>query len=83
MKAIVVTFVRISDVKLPIEQPLAVPISVNLQAVVILDAHKTNPADKSKSCKESAPPFWTWFIENPRPQSSKSFLSLADLIFAP
>jgi hypothetical protein len=63
----IVIFVQTSDVKLSTGQPLAVPISGNLRAAVILDADNTNPADKSNTHNESVPPFWTWFIENPRP----------------
>ena len=77
MKAIVVIFARTSDVKPPMGQPLAVPISGNSQAVVILGADKTNRPDKSTTHNESVPPFWTWFIENPRPNSSKSLRGLA------
>jgi hypothetical protein len=62
MKAIVVIFE-----KLPAGEPLAVLSSGNSEAVVILDPDKTNRADKSTTCNESTPPFWTWFIENPRP----------------
>jgi hypothetical protein len=82
MKAIVVIFVRTSDVKLPTGHPLAVEISGSSQGVVILGADKTDRADESTTHNESVPPFWTWFIENPRPHSSRSFGGLADLIFA-
>jgi len=51
MKAIVVIFVRTYDVRLS----------------AVLSADKTNRADKSIIHRESVPPFWTWFIENPRP----------------
>jgi hypothetical protein len=78
MKAIVVIFE-----KLLAGEPLAVPTSGNSQAGVILDRDKTNRVDKwTPNHNESVPPFWTWFIENPRPHSSKSSHSLADLTFA-
>jgi hypothetical protein len=67
MKAIVVIFVRTRDVKLPAGQSLAISISASLQGVAVVGADKTNRADKSTIHNESAPPFWTWFIENPRP----------------
>ena len=61
MKAIVLIFVRTRDVKLPAGQSLAISISASLQGVAVVGA------DKSTIHDESAPPFWTWFIENPRP----------------
>jgi hypothetical protein len=67
MKAIVVILVRTRDVKLPAGQSLAISISASLHAVAAVDADKTNRADKSTIHNESAAPFWTWFIENPRP----------------
>jgi hypothetical protein len=83
MKAIVVIFVQTHDLKLPAGEPLAVLISGNSEAVSILGTDKTNRVDKASiNQDESVPPFWTWFIENPRPHSSRSFRSLADLIFA-
>jgi hypothetical protein len=82
MKAIVCIFVRTHDLKLAAGEPLAVEISANLQPVAVSDADKTNRVDESTIHSESVPPFWTWFIENPRPRSSRSCRSLADLIFA-
>jgi hypothetical protein len=73
MKAIVVIIVRMPDVKLPAEQSLAISISASLQGVAVVGA------DKSTTHNESASPFWTWFIENPRPHSSRSLRNLADL----
>jgi hypothetical protein len=67
MKAIVVIFFRASDVKPPAGQPLAILMSESLQWVAVLGADKTNRVDKSTVRNESVPPFWTWFIENPRP----------------
>jgi hypothetical protein len=82
MKAIAVIFVRTRDVKLPAGQPTVVPISEGSQGVAVLGGNKTNRADKSTIHNDSVPPFWTWFIENPRPHSSRSFRSLADLTSA-
>ena len=67
MKAIVVIIVRTPDVKLPAEQSLAISISASLQGVAVVGADKANGADKSTIQNGSAAPFWTWFIENPRP----------------
>jgi hypothetical protein len=61
MKAIVVIFVRTRDVKLSAGQSLAISISASLQGAAVVGA------DKSTIHNESATPFWTWFIENPRP----------------
>ena len=84
MKAIVVRVVRTRDVKLPTGDPRPVMINGNSQAVVISRADKTNRADKpSPNHNEWVPPFWTWFIENPRPRSSRSSRSLADSTFGP
>jgi hypothetical protein len=44
---------------------------------------ETYRADKPNIDKNSAQPFWTWFIENPRPQSSASLRYPTDLIFVP
>jgi len=67
MKAIVVILVRTRDVKLPAGQSLAVSINASLQRVGVAGADKTNQVDKSTIHNGSAAPFWTWFIENPRP----------------
>jgi hypothetical protein len=84
MKAIVAIFVRTRDVELlPAGQPSAAPISEGSHGTAVFGAHKTNRADKSTpNHDESVPAFWTWFIENPRPHSSKSSRSLANLTFA-
>jgi hypothetical protein len=60
MKAIVV-------VKLAAEQPLVIWIGESSKGVALAGADKTNRVDESTTHNESAPPFWTWFIENPRP----------------
>jgi hypothetical protein len=70
MKEIVVIFVQARDVNLPAGQPPGG------------GAGKTDDANESIVDNHSAPPFWTWFIENPRPGSSTSFSSLADLTLA-
>ncbi|HKS03959.1 MAG TPA: hypothetical protein VJR49_01270 [Chthoniobacterales bacterium] len=67
MKDIVVVLAQRKD--LPAKQPRV--------------AVETYGADKSNIDNNSAQPFWTWFIENPRPQPSKSLHSPAELIFKP
>jgi hypothetical protein len=68
MKEIVVIFVQAQDVNLPAgESP---------------SAAKTDHAAESIVDNDSAPPFWTWFIENPRPRFSTSIGSLAGLNLA-
>jgi hypothetical protein len=67
MKATVVIFVRARDVKLPAGQSLAISISKSSQRIAVVDADKTNRTDKSTIHNGSSAPFWTWFIENPRP----------------
>jgi hypothetical protein len=67
MKAIVVIFVRTRDLKLPAERPLAASINESSQEVAVLGTDKTSGPDKSTIHDESVLPFWTWFIENPRP----------------
>jgi hypothetical protein len=68
MKEIVVIFVKTRE--------------VHLSEGRLPDDDKTNRTDKSTIDNESAPPFWTWFIENPRPRSSRYFSSLAGLTLA-
>jgi hypothetical protein len=68
MKDIVVIFVKTRE--------------VHLSTGGLQNDDKTNRADKSTIDNESAPPFWTWFIENPRPRSSKYLSSLAALTLA-
>jgi hypothetical protein len=82
MKAIVVMFVQTRNVNRAAGQPLAAPINQRSQEVAVLDAAKTSGVDKSTIHNEAMPPFWTWFIENPRPDSSRSVRRLAVLTFA-
>jgi hypothetical protein len=78
MKAIVVILVRTYDVKLLARQPFAVSISGSFQGVAVSGADKKHRADKRTIRNEPVPPFWTWFIENPRPVS-RSFGGLVEL----
>jgi hypothetical protein len=83
MKAIMVVFVRTRDAEAPTGQPLALPIGGNLRDVAALTSDKTNRADKSTIHNKSVPPpFWTWFVENPRPFVSRRLRSLANLILS-
>jgi hypothetical protein len=73
MQKTVIILVQARDMDLPLGQPLVITIDGSLQDVVVAGADKTNRADKSTIHNESSLPFWTWFIENPRP-------TLADLL---
>jgi hypothetical protein len=68
MKDIVVIFVHAPEVRLPHRRPEG--------------DGKTSRAEKSSINNEFALPFWTWFIENPRPKPSSSFSSLVSLTLA-
>jgi hypothetical protein len=67
MQKTVIVSVQVSDVDLPPGQPLVITIDGNLQDVAVSRPSKTHRADKSTIHDESAPAFWTWFVENPRP----------------
>ena len=67
MQKTVIILVQARDVDLPARQPLVITIDGSLQDVALAGASKTHRADKSTIHNESAPAFWTWFVENPRP----------------
>ena len=67
MQKTVIILVQARDVDLPRGQPLVITIDGTFQDVVLAGAEKRNRADKSSIGNESAPLFWTWFVENPRP----------------
>jgi hypothetical protein len=67
MQKTVIVSVQVRDVDLPPGQPLVITIDGNLQDVAVSGPSKTHRADKSTIHDESAPAFWTWFVENPRP----------------
>jgi hypothetical protein len=67
MKAIEVVLIRTRHAKPPAEGPIVISIRENSEGVAVLLADKTNAARKSNIHNDSMPPFWTWFIENPRP----------------
>ena len=59
----IVIWVETCDVDLAARQPLVITINERFQNVA--RAGETNGTAKSN---EMASPFWTWFIENPRPR---------------
>jgi len=67
MQKTVIILVQARDVDLLGGQPLVITIDGNLQNVALAGPSKTHRADKSTIYNESAPAFWTWFVENPRP----------------
>jgi hypothetical protein len=67
MHKTVIILVQARDVDLPLGQPLVIRIDGSLQDVAVAGADKIDHADKSTIHNESASPFWTWFVENPRP----------------
>ena len=67
MQKTVIILVQARDVDLPAGQPLVITIDGSLQDVALAGPSKTQRADKSTIHNESAPAFWTWFVENPRP----------------
>jgi hypothetical protein len=67
MQKTVIVSVQVRDVDPPPGQPLVITIDGNLQDIAVSDPSKTHRADKSTIHDESAPAFWTWFVENPRP----------------
>jgi hypothetical protein len=60
--------VQTRDVDLAAREPLVITIKERFQDVV--PAGETNGAAGSN---EVASPFWTWFIENPRPTARGQF----------
>jgi hypothetical protein len=67
MQKTVIILVQARDVDLLPRQPLVITIDDSLQDIAVSDPSKTHRADKSTIHDESAPAFWTWFVENPRP----------------
>jgi hypothetical protein len=67
MQKTVIILVQTRDVDLLLGQPLVITIDGSLQDTDLADASNTQRADKSAVHNEAAPPFWTWFVENPRP----------------
>jgi hypothetical protein len=73
MQKTVIILVQGRDADLPPGQPLVSTIDGNLQDVALAGPSKTHRADESTIHNESAPAFWTWFVENPRPIVQISF----------
>jgi hypothetical protein len=67
MQTIVIS-VQTRDVDLAAREPLVITISESVRG--LSRARKTNGAGASN---EVASPFWTWFIENPRPSARGRF----------
>jgi hypothetical protein len=67
MQKTVIILVQARDLDLPPGLPLVITIDGGLQNVAVAGTDKTNHADQSTTRHESVPPFWTWFVENPRP----------------
>ena len=73
MQKTVIILVQARDLDLLPGQPLVITIDGNLQDVAGAGASKTQRADESAIHNETAPAFWTWFVENPRPIVQVSF----------
>lgn len=67
MQKTVIVLVQARDLDLPPGEPLVITIDDSLPDVGVAGADKTNHTDNSGIHHESAPAFWTWFVENPRP----------------
>ena len=67
MKAIVVISVQAHDVEVRAGQSLAISTNESSHGVPVIGTEQANRAGNSTIHNESVPPFWTWFIENPRP----------------
>jgi hypothetical protein len=65
MQKTVIILVQARDMDLLPGQPLVIPID-GMQDVALAGASKTQRSNKS-AIHETAPAFWTWFVENPRP----------------
>jgi hypothetical protein len=69
MRTIVIS-VQTPDVDLAAREPLVITINEHFQEVAVARAGETNGTAGSN---EVASPFWTWFIENPRPTARGQF----------
>jgi hypothetical protein len=67
MQKTVIILVQAQDVNLLPGQPLVIITDSSLRDLALAASSKTNSTDKSTIHNESAPAFWTWFVENPRP----------------
>jgi hypothetical protein len=63
----IVIFVQTRNVDLAAEEPLVITTHENFQDVAVASSGEISGADGSRIDNEVASPFWTWFIENPRP----------------
>ena len=62
----IVILVQARDGDLPLGRPLIIITDGSVQDVALAVAEKKKHVDESTIHHES-PPFWTWFVENPRP----------------
>jgi hypothetical protein len=69
----IVIYVQTRHVDSALREPLVITIDQRFHDVAIAGQDKTNHADKSRMHNESAPAFWAWFVENPRPLFEASF----------
>jgi hypothetical protein len=59
--------ILVQNVDLLRGQPLIITIDGTSKDVALAGSEKTTRTDNSTIRSESAPAFWTWFVENPRP----------------
>ena len=67
MQKTVVIVVQAPEADLPRGQPLVITTNGRVQEVAIARGDKANDVRKSTIHPNAVPPFWTWFVENPRP----------------
>jgi hypothetical protein len=65
MKAIVIVFRRTPDRQASPQQKLAATPGEKQLPLAGFDGSRLLP-----ECNQTPPPFWTWFVENPRPLQS-------------
>jgi hypothetical protein len=71
MHTTVFIFVQARDLELVSERPLVILTNEASQKGFAVDAEKTKRADQSAMFHQPLPPFWTWFVENPRPTEQR------------
>ena len=71
MHTTVFIFVQARDLELVSERPLVILTNEASQKGFAVEAEKTKRADHSAMYHQSLPPFWTWFVENPRPTDQR------------
>jgi hypothetical protein len=71
MHTTVFIVVQARDLELVSKRPLVILTNEALQKGFAVDAEKTKRADQSAVYHQSLLPFWTWFVENPRPTDQR------------